>query len=302
MVPVSQLSRIAGARLAFALLACTLWLSGCGGDKPADGTSRYVALGDSNTSGAGLPTPATGAPKNCFRTDSGYPSLAARHLSATEFASVACSGAGIGSFVTVQDLYPDGSAPPQFNALRGNETIVSLTIGDNDAGFGEVTKTCLNAESRRDTPCRDRYVTSGKNQLVSAAHALAKPLGESLDAIRERSPRAQIYVIGYGPIIPRDGVDCWGKVDVSEPDAPVFYAWQAAITDTERSVARSHGARYVDFFNAGKGHDACKPSKQRWTNPVHGVGDAGWPLHPTLAGSAAVAKMFVAAVRTDTSE
>lgn len=256
-----------------------------------------MALGDSNTSGAGLPTPMTGALENCFRTESGYPSFAAEGLGQEEFESVACSGAGMYAFGAEMRLYPDGEAPPQFDALKGNETIVSLTIGDNDAGFGEVTKSCLNAKSPSSTPCRDKYVTADENKLTEAAEALAKPLGQQLDGIRERSPKAKIFVVGYGPIIPKDGAGCWGKVNVSPIDAPLFYGWQNAITETEKATAKVHGAIYLDFFHAGVGHDACQSASKRWTNPVNGVGSAGWPLHPTLAGARAAADMLVEAYK-----
>lgn len=271
------------------IVALAALLVGCGsGPAPSTG-SRYVALGDSNTSGAGLPTPATGAPKNCFRTESGYPSLAANDLAQDVFVSVACSGAGISAFATDMAHFPDEEIPPQFNALSGNETVVSVTIGDNDAGFGEVTETCLKAKRRSDTPCQDKYVTSDGNKMTEAAAALAKPLGEALDAIRDRSPKAKIFVLGYGQIIPEDGKDCWGKVNVSASDAPYFYGWQNAITTTEKATAEAHGAIYVDFFDQSKGHDACQPADRRWTNPMNNFGDAGWPLHPTLEGSRAAA-------------
>lgn len=280
----------------FALALCAGVLGGCGTDEPASTATRYVALGDSNTSGAGLPTPITGAPENCFRTESGYPSIAAQAIKQQEFATVACSGAGIGSFVETENLYPSGDAPPQFNALKGNETVVSVTIGDNDAGFGEVTETCLKASSPTATPCTDKYVTSDGNKLTEAAENLAGPLGEALDAIHDRSPKAKIFVVGYGPIIPRDGAGCWGKVNVSDADAPVFYGWQEAITRVEKQTAEAHNAVYVDFFHAGAGHDACQAADQRWTNPVNGVGSAGWPVHPTIAGTRAAAAMLAKSV------
>lgn len=276
---------------AFALLA--VLVSGCGSEPVTSGASRYVALGDSNTSGAGLPTPMTGALKNCYRTESGYPSLAAKKLSQKEFESAACSGAGMYSFGAEMPLYPDGEAPPQFDSLKGNETIVSVTIGDNDAGFGEVTKNCLEAKSPTDTPCQDKYVSADKNKLTEAAESLAKPLGEQLDSIREKSPKAKIFVVGYGQIIPEDGAGCWGKINVSPSDAPYFFGWQKSITDTEKAVAEEHGATYVDFFAASSGHDACQPAPDRWTNPVNDVGSAGWPLHPTIAGTQAAAAALV---------
>ena len=279
------------------LVVLAAFVAGCGSDQPPSDASRYVALGDSNTSGAGLPTPMTGAPENCFRTESGYPSFAAKELKQEEFETVACSGAGMYAFGAEMLLYPDGEAPPQFHALKGNETIVSVTIGDNDAGFGEVTKTCLNAESPADTPCRDKYVTNDGNKLEEAAASLAKPFTQQLEGIHDRSPRAKIFVVGYAPIVPADGAGCWGKVNVSQTDAQLVFGWQKAINQTLRTTAEANDAIYVDLFGAGAGHDACQPAAKRWTNPVNGVGAAGWPLHPNLAGSKAAAALLAESAR-----
>ncbi len=281
----------------FAVAVVAVFVVGCGSDRSASSATRYVALGDSNTSGAGLPTPMTGAPEYCYRTESGYPSLASKRLGQDEFETVACSGAGMYAFVAEMPLVPSGEAPKQFEALKGNETIVSVTIGDNDAGFGEVTRQCLEAKTPADTPCLDKYVTADENKLTTAANKLAKPLGNSLDAIHDKSPKARVFVVGYAPIIPKDGAGCWGDINVSPQDAPIFYGWQEAIRDVEQATAKAHGATFVDLFKAGTGHDACKPADQRWTNPVSNVGAAGWPLHPTIAGSSAAADLLVGAWR-----
>lgn len=279
------------------LVLLTLLLAGCGSEPSQSTASRYVALGDSNASGAGLPTPETGAPENCYRTESGYPSLAAKKLAQDEFESVACSGAGMNAFSADMALYPDGKAPPQFNALEGNETVISVTIGDNDVGYGEVTETCLKAKSPSDTPCADEYVTSGGNKLEQVVATLAAPLGEKLEAIHDRSPRAKIFVVGYAPLVPADGAGCWGRVNVSKSDARLVFDWQKALNQTLRTTAETHDALYVDLFGAGIGHDACQPESKRWTNPVNDVGAAGWPLHPNLAGSKAAAAALAESAR-----
>ncbi|MGK2877490.1 MAG: SGNH/GDSL hydrolase family protein [Solirubrobacterales bacterium] len=283
------------ATIMFVFLAAIL--AGCGTDPAPSNASRYVALGDSNASGAGLPTPETGAPENCFRTDSGYPAFAAEQLNLEEFESVACSGAGMNAFSDEIALYPDGRAPPQFDALKGNETVVSITIGDNDAGYGEVTENCLKAKNPEDTPCEDKYVTAGGNQLEQVAATLAAPLSERLSEVREHSPQARIFVVGYAPMVPAGGAGCWGKVNVSNSDAQLVFGWQKAINQTLRTTAEANEAIFVDLFAAGVGHDACQPAGRRWTNPVKGVGAAGWPLHPNLAGSKAAAAALVESVK-----
>lgn len=282
----------------FAILLSVIlaaFVAGCG-DDPAPATSsasRYVALGDSNASGAGLPTPETGAPKNCYRTENSYPAFAATQLKLDEYESVACSGAGVNALDSEMALYPDGEAPPQFNALKGNETIISVTVGVNDAGLGTAAETCLKAKSQSATPCQDKFLVDGEDKLADAAAAIAKPLGEKLDAIQEKSPKAKIFLVGYAPIVPKDGAGCWGKINVSAFDAAYFYDFQQAISESEEAAAKAHGAIYVDLFKAGQGHDACQPPSKRWSNPINDVGTAGWPLHPTLSGSEAAAALLV---------
>jgi hypothetical protein len=126
----------------------------CGSEPgPASTASRYVALGDSNTSGAGLPGPLAGAPKNCFRTENGYPSIAAEALGQKEFATVACSGAGMSAFAAKMALYPDGDESkrdPVQGRVRSRRRKAQIRRG-------RPGKT-----ARRTTRCDSRSLSAGK--------------------------------------------------------------------------------------------------------------------------------------------
>ena len=103
----------------------------------------YVALGDSYSSGEGVPPffSGTDGPGNyCHRSPRAYAYvLAARYLMAPQF--YACSGAITDNITTAfQD-----DQPPQLtrDGVDEDTDLVTLTIGGNDAGFSDTLKACI---------------------------------------------------------------------------------------------------------------------------------------------------------------
>ena len=92
---------------------------------------HYVALGDSYSSGVGAGSYIS-ASGNCERSTDAYPEQWAGSHSPASFVSVACSGA------TTADVLSS-----QVSALSTSTTLVSITIGGNDAGFSSVMETCV---------------------------------------------------------------------------------------------------------------------------------------------------------------
>jgi hypothetical protein len=97
----------------------------------------YVALGDSMASGPLIPLP-TG-PLACGRSTENYAHELADRLGVAELRDVTCSGARTDHMTQPQSLslldVDMGEAPPQFDALSADTTLVTLTIGGNDAGL-----------------------------------------------------------------------------------------------------------------------------------------------------------------------
>jgi hypothetical protein len=44
--------------------------------------------------------------------------------------------------MTAAQSVPLGTAPPQFDALAADDSVVTLTVGGNDIGFNSILKTC----------------------------------------------------------------------------------------------------------------------------------------------------------------
>ena len=139
---------------------------------------QYVALGDSYSSGLGAGDYISSS-SSCDRSTRAYPEQWAGKYAPASFVSVACAGA------TTDDVLSS-----QVSALSASTTLVSITIGGNDAGFSSVmetcvlssTSTCLNAVSNAEA-----FVTS----------QLPAKLDATLQAIRAHAPAAKIVVLGY---------------------------------------------------------------------------------------------------------
>jgi lysophospholipase L1-like esterase len=170
-------------RISRAIYSAAIVISSAGlilAASPAGAASavQYVALGDSYSSGLGAGSYISSS-GSCDRSTRAYPEQWAGVNAPGSFVSVACAGA------TTADV--TGS---QVSALRPGTTLVSLTIGGNDAGFSGVMETCVLGS------------TSSCLNAVSKAEAtingpLLGLLVNTLQTIRSRAPAAKIVLLGY---------------------------------------------------------------------------------------------------------
>ena len=139
---------------------------------------NYVALGDSYSSGVGAGDYLSGS-GSCERSAQAYPEQWADAHPPASFVSVACAGATTA-----------GVLSGQVSALRASTTLVSITIGGNDAGFSSVMQTCA------------LRTTSSCLQAIAAAESfVARQLPARLDTtlavISAHAPSAKVVVLGY---------------------------------------------------------------------------------------------------------
>lgn len=187
-----------------------------------------------------------------------------------------------------------GPNPPQFDSLDVDTAVVSIGIGGNDIGFSEIAEECAST-SPFGTPCQDRYVVNGQDEISARIAATAPKLAAALQGIHQRSPEASVFVVNYLPIFPDSGPGCWPQVPVTAGDVPYLRAKQKELNDMIAEQAAANGATLVDAYTAGIGHDACKLPGIRWVEPVVPA-NAAAPLHPNLFGMIATADALVAAV------
>jgi lysophospholipase L1-like esterase len=248
---------------------------------------RYVALGDSYTSGPVIPTQVNA---NCTRSNHNYPSLVTAAIGSSAFVDVSCGGA------TTHDILNAGTGvlglpvPAQLSAVTAATALVSVGIGGNDIGFTGIITTCAEASlhSPLGSPCKDQYTAGGTDQLQARIAATAPKVAAVLAAVHAAAPSARVLVVGYTAILPDTGLGCWPVVPMAYGDVPYLRGVEKSLNAMLAATAGAGGATYMDVYTPSIGHDACKKSSTRWTEGLV-PGTSAAPFHPNATGEQGMA-------------
>jgi lysophospholipase L1-like esterase len=255
-------------------------------------TGRYVALGDSFTSGPLIPTQVD---LNCVRSNRNYPSLVAASIGSSAFADVSCGGADTGDIGNPGTGTLGQPVPAQLGAVNANTALVTIGIGGNDIGYSDIMTTCAedSLSNPFGSPCRNRYTAGGTDQLQARIAATAPKVASVLRAVRAAAPSARVLVVGYPALLPDTGRGCWPTVPIAFGDVPYLRATEKSLNAMLADTAAANGAEYVDTYTPSIGRDACRSSSVRW---VEGLvpGNPAAPFHPNAAGERGMAAAVVA--------
>lgn len=278
---------------------------------PTAGTPRaanalrgsYVALGDSYTAGLGIPEQ-TGSTAGCGQSTSSYPYLVARALR-LDLTDMSCSSATIPDLTTAQPT-GQGTNPAQLSALSSGTALVTVSIGGNDIGMIDIVTKCTELDlvpallsgrgSSKLTPCEDYYTSGGTDQIRQRIQAVTGNLADTLTQIKERAPRARVYVVGYPDLLPTGGGGCGGALGITAGDIVFLNREEVRLNGVLEQVARAAGDGYVDTYTPSEGHDACAAPAGRWLEPLLPSSPAA-PLHPNAVGERGMADAVVQAVK-----
>ena len=257
-------------------------------DDPID----YVALGDSYGAGPLVASPRKD-PGGCFRSTNNYPAYLAGHLQVATYTDVTCSGARSRDLRHPQSLYLGQPAPPQLDALTEGTDLVTLGVGGNDFGlFGALTGTCpkVRASDPDGKPCKREFTRRIDGRPVDTkardARRVEGHVASVIEAVQERAPDAEVYVVGYPRLLPTEGT-C-----DAVPFATGDYAWARRIAlllnRSLRLAAERTGSTYLSTSAATRGHDACA-GDDAWVNGGQLMWGVAAPYHPFQAGMRGVA-------------
>ena len=253
----------------------------------------YVALGDSYT--AAPLASATDTNSGCLRSEDNYPALIARAMKGTRLDDVSCVGADTTSLVGVQKTL-QGVVPAQFDALTEDTSLVTVGMGGNDFGiFATMIATCTGLRDRDPggAPCREQQAAGGRDQLRANVAKLDDRLAATVAGIRDRSPDAEIVVVGYPELIGADR-RCPDLLPLADGDFAYAAGINAALAETQKRAATRAGVTYIDTYAASRGHDIC--SDDPWVNGSVTSADTALAFHPLLAEQQAVANLVLAAL------
>ncbi|MEU8003105.1 SGNH/GDSL hydrolase family protein [Catellatospora sp. NPDC049111] len=224
----------------------------------AASTVRYVALGDSYSSGVGAGS-YTSESGSCQRSTKAYPALWAAANAPASYAFVACSGATTTSVTS-----------SQLSALSSTTTLVSISVGGNDVGFADIMKTCALYGT---TQC----VAAVQTAEDKARASLPGLLDNVYNAIRSRAPNARVVVLGY-PVFYQLGTTCVG---LSATSHAKINEGINLVDDLTRSAAGRHGFVFADVRSIFVGHQLC--SGDKWLHALN-FASLGISYHPMATG------------------
>ena len=262
--------------------------------QPASATplyDSYVALGDSFTSGPGIPPTVS---EECGRSGSNYPTLVAEVLNVSRFVDVSCGGAVSGHLTESQATFRGVGVPPQYEALTPDTDLVTVGIGGNDIGLVQLAAGCINLLPPPNGQSCAATNTAGGADRVDAAIDAFVPRYETITAeIRQRSPDAKIVFVGY-PTAVRDG-GCFPEQRLWPEDATYLQNKLDRLNSAMHQQVQESGAEFVDLTGSTVGHDVCADPDTRWMEGLSPVAEA-IPLHPNAAGHRNAADQVVASL------
>lgn len=290
--------RISRALVCIAVASVTAGTAGCASAEPAgtDPTSRtlpqfesYVALGDSFTSGPGIPPPKPG--DQCGRSEVNYPTLVATELGIADFTDASCSGANSLHLSEPQVTFRGATIPPQYDALRPDTDLVTVGIGGNDVGLVQLAAGCVNLSPPPDgRSCAEANTAGGVDRVDEAIAEFAPTYDVIVDAIRARAPDARIVFVGYPTGIREEG--CFPEQRLWPQDAAYIQSKIDRLDTAMRDAADEAGIDFVELRESTRGHDACAAPEERWIEGLT-LSPGTVPLHPNAAGHRNAAEQVV---------
>ena len=221
---------------------------------------RYVALGDSYSSGLGAGDYISSS-GSCDRSTKAYPEQWADANAPASFVSVACAGA------TTADV-----TSGQVSALSASTTLVSITIGGNDAGFSSVMETCVLSWT---SICVDA-VSTAEAFIINQLPAL---LDTTLQTIRAHAPAAKIVVLGYPELY--DLSKSSTCIGLSTRDRTALNGGADALDQALHQAAMANNDTFADVRGRFAGHEICDSGS--WLNSVD-IFAISSSYHPDASG------------------
>jgi len=230
-------------------------IAGAGIPAQAASTIHYVALGDSYSSGVG----AGSTSGSCGQSLNAFPKLWAVANSVASFTFAACSGARTGDVIS-----------SQLSSLGTATTLVSVTIGGNDAGFSSILETCV----LKSTSSCESAVAAGEQYATGTLPGL---LDTTLAGIRAHAPNAKVVVLDYPDFY---DLSAWLCIGLSRADHQALDAGINVLDGVIAAATARAGDTFADVRPAFSGHELCDHAG--WLNSV--TLPIGNSYHPTATG------------------
>ena len=226
----------------------------------------YVAMGDSYAAGTGTLGDDDDPPGQ--RTEDAYgPEIA-------EARSYDVEHVAVGGATTENVLNGQDGEPPQVDALDASTDVVTLSIGGNDANFGDVVAACGDPRNN-DDDCLDS-VDEARGIIEDE---LPGRLDEVYTEISTRAPEAEVIVVGYPRIWNSDtDDDSDDRAGFTPAEIDELNETADILAVTIGDQARAYDFEYVDPRTTFDGHGVG--SDEEYLNGLDVDTDLSWSTSP----------------------
>jgi lysophospholipase L1-like esterase len=163
--------------------------------------------------------------------------------------------------------------------------VVTVSVGGNDLGvYSTIFLTCMR-ESRPNgpgAPCEALF----NQKLITKSIEVGQRVGEILDEVKKRAPKARILVITYLSLMPHD-LAC-AATPFTNRDVLWFAGIENRLAGAISSAAEQRDIDVLDAHEMSQDHNVCTGHKA-WVNGPRPKPRDGILFHPNGAGERAVA-------------
>jgi lysophospholipase L1-like esterase len=205
--------------------------------RPPKAQPVYVALGDSYAAGDGAGSYLSDSTA-CHRSLLGYPGLVAVK-GGLALNLQACSGATTADVLTLQVAALSTTTA----------SYVTITVGGNDVGFGQVMTTCMGSDT---AACMAAVLQAE----AVATSTLPAQLGEVFSTVKGMvSPTTKVVATSYPRLF--NGKDCSFLTDFTAAEMSAINAGTDRLAGVIEAAAGKAGIGYTDVREPFLGHAVC---------------------------------------------
>jgi len=265
---------------------------------------NYVALGDSYSSGEGAPPfmPGTDGPNDfCHRSVNAYSQVLGQAFNVTP-KFYACSGATTGN-ITSQFRFGE---PPQITepGVDTTASLVTMSIGGNDAGFGDVLTSCIEQKLKADAVNAaigpvGRWLGLGLDPSCASSQSFVNAANTRIDNVfgpaqstyqallGATSPTDTSIIVADYPRLFPDSASEQGCLALSliltTQDEQYFNQAADRLDGVLQNAAAGAGVNFVDVRSAFGGHAICG-NAGAWINGISFASGSGQPCTFSVLG------------------
>jgi lysophospholipase L1-like esterase len=216
----------------------------------------YTALGDSYSSGTG--TGSYTLNSSCQRSVYAYPYLVSQQRANTTLSFLACSGA------KTTDVNSS-----QIPSLSSTTNWITMTIGGNDVGFGNLVLSCTLGDCTSQIASTNSQITNNLPGLLDTTYG----------QIKAKASSARVIILGYARAF--GNTLCSAATGISSSEATQLNGVADNLDAVIKSRATAAGFTYQDATTPFTGHDVC--SSTAWLNGYK-LFTPSESYHPNKAG------------------